>query len=179
MELKKIEKQAVLAAIQQNNGNISYNDLEKSTGLGFVELSTVIGILAKENQILIRINHSTENTRAYKSASEFLCARFMDLLFLHCERERSVSFYASQLCVTAKYLSIKVKEVSGKSPTEWIREETIKIIEHMLCHTQHTIKEISNQLNFPNTSFFGKYFKAQKGMSPKLYRQTYIQSLSL
>ncbi|WP_337625282.1 helix-turn-helix domain-containing protein, partial [Phocaeicola sp.] len=46
----------------------------------------------------------------------------------------------------------------------------------MLCHTQSSIKEIVNELKFPNLSFFGKYFKAHKGMSPKYYRTAYLNT---
>ena len=37
-------------------------------------------------------------------------------------------------------------------------------------------KEIVNELKFPNLSFFGKYFKAHKGMSPKYYRTAYLNT---
>lgn len=106
----------------------------------------------------------------------------MDLLFLHCGKKRYVTFYASKLCITPKYLCSIIKKVSGKTPAEWINEKTIHEIEYRLCHTQASIKEIAYELDFPNASFFGKYFKAQKGMSPKHYRETFInnsQSLSV
>ena len=80
------------------------------------------------------------------------------------------------MSITSKYLTTVVKAASGKTPAQWIREETIKEIERMLCHTQMPIKEIVYRLNFPNSSFFGKYFKAQKGMSPKHYREAYINN---
>lgn len=171
----------VLTAIEQNGGNLSFYELEKSTGLSFVELSTVIGLLMKENRLLARVNHFAKGTYFYKSSQDALYARFMDLLFMHHRWERSVAFYASKMCITSKYLTTVIKAASGKTPSEWIREETIKEIEHMLCHTQMPIKEIVYWFNFPNASFFGKYFKAQKGISPKHYRKTYIdnsQSLS-
>ncbi len=171
----------VLAAIEKNGGNLSFKELEKSTGLSFLELSTVIGLLMKENRLLMRVNHFAKGACLYKSSQDALYARFRDLLFMHHRWERSVAFYASKMCITSKYLTSVVKAASGKTPTEWIREETIKEIERMLCHTQMPIKEIVYRLNFPNASFFGKYFKAQKGMSPKHYRETFInnsQSLS-
>lgn len=167
---------SVLTAIEEANSNISFSELEKSTGLSFTELSTVIGLLVKENRLLMRVNHFAKAVRLYKSSQDALYARFMDLLFVHHRWERSVAFYASQMCITSKYLTSVVKAASGKTPTKWIREETIREIEHMLCHTQMPIKEIVYQLNFPNVSFFGKYFKAQKGMSPKYYRETYINN---
>lgn len=181
MDDKNSATTIVLAAIEKNGGNLSFKELEKSTGLGFTELSTVIGLLMKENRLLARINHFAKGACLYKSSQDALYARFRDLLFVHHRWERSVAFYASKMCISSKYLTTVVKAASGKTPTEWIREETIKEIERMLCHTQTSIKEIAYRLNFPNASFFGKYFKAQKGMSPKRYRETFInnfQSLS-
>jgi AraC-like DNA-binding protein len=33
-----------------------------------------------------------------------------------------------------------------------------------------SIKEISNQMGFPNPSFFGQYFRDEAGMTPLEYR---------
>lgn len=176
MEYKQSEKQAVLAAIKDGNGKLSFDNLRAATGLEFMELSTVIGLLMKENRILVRFNHAKDRTCPYKSNGEALYARFKDLLFLWRGKERRVSTYASELCVSPKYLTTVVKEVSGKTTTEWIDETVVGEIEHMLCHTQFSIKEIAIELNFPNLSFFGKYFKAHKGMSPKTYRATYVST---
>ena len=35
-----------------------------------------------------------------------------------------------------------------------------------------SVQEISNELDFPSQSVFGKYFKRVEGMSPKAYRQS-------
>ena len=37
-------------------------------------------------------------------------------------------------------------------------------------------KEIAFELDFPNLSFFGKYFKARKGVSPRLYRTAWLHT---
>lgn len=177
MEDKHSVTSKVLAAIEEKGGNISFNELEESTGLSFTELSTAIGQLVKENLLLMRVNLFAKNVCPYKASQDALYGRFMDLLFAHHCRERSVAFYASKMCITPKYLATVVKDISGKTPTEWIREETIREIERMLCHTQMPVKEIAYRLNFPNASFFGKYFKAQKGMSPTHYRENYINNI--
>lgn len=166
-------KTTILSMLRHDKENAFWAELEKSTGARFEELSTALGLLIKEHRILIRYNHFVDNKCIYKSRDEFLYAQFMDLLFLHHRQERSVNFYASQLCVTAKYLATIVKGISGKSPKTWIKETVIEDIEHMLCFTQTSIKEISFQFYFSNPSFFGKYFKSQKGMSPKKYRDIY------
>lgn len=86
-------------------------------------------------------------------------------------KHRSISYYANKLCYSPKYISSCIKEVSGRSAMEWITEHTIELIKHQLKYTTLTIKEISNEFDFPNASFFGKYVKKQIGMSPGKYRE--------
>ena len=39
----------------------------------------------------------------------------------------------------------------------------------MLRTGNYTVQQVSDALNFPNSSFFGKYFKAAVGCSPRRY----------
>lgn len=75
---------------------------------------------------------------------------FKDLLFAQQGRKQCVVFYASNLCITPKYLYAVVKQASGKAPSEWIKEETVKHIENILCYTQMPIKEIACELEYSN-----------------------------
>ena len=86
-------------------------------------------------------------------------------------KERSVIFYADQLFLTPKHLSRVIKEVSGRSAGEWIDEQVILEAKARLKTSSLTVQEISDQLGFPNQSFFGKYFKRHVGMSPSDYRK--------
>lgn len=176
MNNKQSEKQAVLTAMKEAGGSLSFDGLKAATGLGAAELSAAIGLLAKEKRLLLRLNHAEDKSNPFKSNGELLYARFQDLLFLWRGRERRVSVYASELCITPKYLTAMVKRASGKTPSEWINEAAVGEIESRLCHTRASIKEIAIELKFPNLSFFGKYFKAHKGVSPKCYRTAHINS---
>lgn len=108
------------------------------------------------------------------TSSEYLFKEFMDLVMAFHHKERNVTFYANRLNVTSKYLSIVCKRVSGSTAFDIINSYTIKDIKYMLTETRKTIKEISNELNFDNMSFFGKYVKRYLGMSPKHYREKYF-----
>ncbi len=108
------------------------------------------------------------------TSSEYLFKEFMDLVMAFHHKERNVAFYADRLNVTSKYLSIVCKRVSGSTAFDIINSCTIKDIKYMLTETRKTIKEISNELNFDNMSFFGKYVKRYLGMSPKHYREKYF-----
>ena len=88
------------------------------------------------------------------------------------KQNRSVSFYADRLCLTAKHLSSVVKEVSGKTAGEWIDNFVILEARALLKSSDMSIQQIAEHLNFANQSFFGKYFKHFIGMSPKAYRRS-------
>lgn len=95
---------------------------------------------------------------------------FLELLAAQKQKRRQVSYYANELCVTPKYLSIICRKVSGKTPTKWIMESVMEDSFMLLRNTSLSIKEISNRLGFPNSSFFGQYFREQTGTTPLKYR---------
>ncbi len=96
---------------------------------------------------------------------------FVELVEKHHNKERTMGFYADKLCITPKYLSQIVKNVSGYSAPDIINRYVILEAKHLLRHTDLSVKEIADQLNFPNQSFFHKYFKAHTGCTPISYRQ--------
>lgn len=102
---------------------------------------------------------------------ETLCKRFFELLALDGGRERSVTRIAARLNVTPKHLSTSIKHVSGKTAIQWIHEQTLAIIKQQLKYTDRSIKEISDDLKFPNLSYFGKFFRAHCGVSPTEFRR--------
>lgn len=104
--------------------------------------------------------------------SNILFRKFIELLNRNDGKMRSVKNYAQELCVTPKYLSFISKTVSGKTALYWIHYYTTKTIVHYLRHSNLSIKEIADILEFPNLSFFGKFTKSHLGMSPTEYRRT-------
>ena len=98
--------------------------------------------------------------------------RFMELVQEHYREERLIGFYADKLCITPKYLSKLIKEHTGRSAGEWIDNHVILEARAMLQSSDMTIQQIAASLNFPNQSFFGKYFKRATGLSPKQYRSS-------
>ena len=96
---------------------------------------------------------------------------FIRLLEANYKKHRSIKFYAENMNLTPKYLSLLIKNLSGKLATEWIDEYVILEAKNLIKYSSLSIQEISYALNFPNQSFFGKYFKRHTGMSPKAYRQ--------
>lgn len=111
-----------------------------------------------------------EESKKVLSRSEVISERFLDLVKENYREQRVVAFYADKLCITPKYLSLSVKEATGKPALEWIDEYVSAEAKALLRSTDMTIDQIGEYLNFMSQSLFGKYFKRVTGMSPREYR---------
>jgi AraC-like DNA-binding protein len=109
--------------------------------------------------------------KVIRSKNEILLEKFLNYVQTNYKAERKLEFYAEKLCLTPKHLSKVIKETSGNSANEWIDNYVILEAKALLKSTNMTIQQISDELDFPSQSFFGKYFKRQVGLSPKDYRK--------
>ncbi|TKG92947.1 AraC family transcriptional regulator [Puteibacter caeruleilacunae] len=103
-------------------------------------------------------------------SKEYYYMRFVELLQQNFKQHHKVGFYAERLSLTPKYLSTLMKEVSGLSAPQWINDYIVVEAKTLLKFSDMNIMEISDYLNFPNQSFFSKYFKQHTGLTPKQYR---------
>lgn len=104
--------------------------------------------------------------------ADYILRKFMEMLSRDNGMHRSVAYYADALCYSSKYLSKVIKQACGKTPLDLINETAMEHIKYRLKHSDKSIKEIAEEFNFPNQSFFGKYVKAHLGMSPARYRMS-------
>lgn len=112
-----------------------------------------------------------ENNR-YKSRRIGYVHDFMQLVTRYHTKERSVGFYADKLYISPKYLSLIIKETTGKSAAQWIDEYVILEAKNMLRFSGKNIQQIAYDLNFTNQSSFGKFFKHLTGMSPTEFQHS-------
>lgn len=104
-------------------------------------------------------------------SAERIFTDFIKIVELNFRSERRVTWYSKQLCITPKYLSETVRQISGRTPNEWIDSYVTMELRVLLKNTTKSVKEISCDMNFPNQSFMGKFFKEHVGMSPLAYRK--------
>ena len=96
--------------------------------------------------------------------------QFLDLLHSSQVKYRTVEAYASDLCISPKYLTAICRKRSGKTANEWIREQVLEDIRYYLRQTDMSIKQICDRLGFSNSSFFCMYVKKHFGMTPMQLR---------
>jgi AraC-like DNA-binding protein len=113
-----------------------------------------------------------QQERKGQTRADILFSKFIRLLEENFRRERRVGWYAQELDISPKYLAEVVKQVSKRTPNGWIDHYVMLELRVLLKNTTKSIKEITEELNFPNQSFLGKYFKEHAGMSPSEFRRS-------
>ena len=97
--------------------------------------------------------------------------RFISLVNTYSKTERNVSFYADKLCLTPRYLNTVIRQASQQTVMDWINQSIILEAKVLLKHSNRLVYQISDELNFPNPSFFSKFFKRMTRMTPQEYQK--------
>lgn len=159
----------LLCRRMRDHSSILYNDIVRS----------LVNIMMMEMLAMLRrdVGQNAEQGMQEDTSVGFyrrrLVDKFMRLVEQSDGRVRKVDDFAKQLNVSPKYLSAILKETINRRPSDMIQLFTMKAIERRLRFTDMTMQEIANDLDFPNASFFGKYFKQHTGMTPLEYRMKY------
>lgn len=138
----------------------------------YKEYQTRALIFALLMEFAVLYSDSVSETLPAVSRQELLTDDFFKLMLENYKQERSVAYYADKLCLTPKYLSMTVKKITGHPISDWINEAVVIEAKRMLKATDLTALQISEELNFPNPSFFGKFFKQYTGMTPLQYKNS-------
>lgn len=144
------------------------NSFRKGALLGYVQALTYNGC-----HYLLSLDSDTGKAKERSSSrQQELYTRFIEEVRRSHKKERSISYYASVLCVTPKYLSQVIHKASGRFAGAWIADYVILEAKALLKSRKYTVQQIADMLNFANQSFFGKYFKDKVGYSPSDYQNS-------
>ena len=157
----------ILIAQKMEDDASRYSE-QSMSGLHKAILYDILAIIDK------RKHESAEATNTHGEESPSVKSdtvkRFLMLLAEDDSHHHTVEYFASQLCITPKYLSVICRQETGKPPSVWIRERLIEKIRYYLLNTSLSAKEIAHRVDIPNSSFFGKFVKQHLGCTPIEYR---------
>ena len=106
------------------------------------------------------------------SRHQELFQQFKTLVSRHCEKERNIPFYASEMRISPHHLSAVISRASGHSAMYWINRAVV-LRAKVLLHTSSLLTyEIAERLHFANPPAFNNFFKRETGLTPKEYRKT-------
>ncbi len=112
-----------------------------------------------------------QQDRPERGRGEALFRQFIHLLASSPVCARNIQYYADQLFISTKYLSTICHSYCGQTAKQLIDDHVAANVEFMLLHTDKSMKEIANELGFPNLSYFGTYCRRKFRMSPTAYRE--------
>ncbi len=130
--------------------------------------SLLLAMFYDMSNVIYRVERKSARPQ---TRADVLFSQFIKLLDENYRMQHRVSWYAETMCITPKYLSQIVSQVSNRTPNEWIENYILLELRVLLRNSGKSIKEISDYMNFPNQSFLGKYFKERMGIGPKEYRK--------
>lgn len=165
--LEPAEAQKLAACIQ-----VLREKIREQTHFFHKELvqNAFIGFLLEMGNVLIpKKDHLKRSTLSRK---EELFEQFLKLLSEHCKEQHAVTFYADKLFITPQYLSLILKELTGKSANKWIDDALVVEAKILLKAPQGTVQQVADRLHFSDQSTFGKFFKKHMGISPMEYRRS-------
>lgn len=105
------------------------------------------------------------------SRPDELTDRFFSLLHTYYREEHRAAFYADRLCVSDKHLMRTIKMRTGSTFHFWLSDFLIREAKLQLRSTNKTISQIAEELYFPNSSFFARFFRKHTGVSPLQFRK--------
>ncbi len=133
-------------------------------------------LLRKQTLVLELFTHllsqPTATTPQPFTRKEQILMQFLQSLVKNHTTERQVAFYADQAGLSQRYFSSIVSERLGMTPIEIITLVTINNAKRLLHEKGVQVKQVAEQLGFPEQFTFRKYFKTHTGMSPRAYQQS-------
>ena len=94
---------------------------------------------------------------------------FENLLEESFTSQKSISFYASQLNISAKHLNRITQTVMQKTASEIITERVILEAKRMLIYLDEGLVEIAFRLGYEEYSYFARMFRKNSGITPSQF----------
>lgn len=103
------------------------------------------------------------------SRGEEIFQRFKVLVSRNAQTERKVTFYADLLCVSPHYLMSVIQRISGQSVMMWVEHAAMLQAKIMLSTMNAPLSSIAEEMNFPSTTAFCRWFRRIEGKTPGEY----------
>lgn len=99
-----------------------------------------------------------------------LSNRFRKLVAQHYLTKRQVSDYAQMLSISANHLNKTVKENTGQTASDAIKEMLLQEAKTLLLYTDNSVAEIAYRLDFSDPASFNRFFKTITSETPLSFR---------
>ena len=119
-------------------------------------------------------NTTLSSSQSY--SKNIIVNKFVRLVNEHCPKEKKLSFYASEIGITPKYLSYVIANATGKNANRWICDCTIKKSKELLLATPYPVEKVAELMGFRSSADFCRTFRSHSGMTPLQYRRLILSA---
>jgi len=141
------------------------NEISKPEGYSIDILRSVLDLILTTCASLYPYDENR-----WKGKGHIVVKKFFQLLEEHFHENLSVAQYADIMALTPNHLTQTVTQLTGKTSSQIIKSKQIIEIKRLLVHTNLSVSEIAAKMNFPDQSYFAKFFKREVGLSPLQFR---------
>lgn len=141
-------------------------EIGKGDGYSIDLLRSVLDLILTSCAIIYKID---ENLLS-KGRGHTVVKKFFQLVEENYHKNLTVNEYADKLAITPNHLTQTVTLLTGKTTSQIIKSKQVLEIKRLLVHTNLSVTEIAGRLNFPDQSYFTKFFKRETGSTPLQYR---------
>ena len=146
-------------------------EVEKGDKFSVDLLRSVLDLILTSCTVLYK---SDENLFP-KGKGNIVVKKFLQLVEENYQNNLTVNEYAYKLSVTPNHLTQTVNQLTGKTSSQIIKAKQVLEIKRLLVHTNLSVTEIAGRLNFPDQSYFTRFFKRETGISPLQYRVKIVE----
>ena len=162
--LKLVEKKDVLFLESLFEKGIS--EVQKGDDYSIELLRSILDLILTTSSTLYKTDENTLN----KGKGHIVVKKFFQLIEENYHKNITVTEYADKLAITPNHLTQTVTRLTGKTSSQIIKAKQVLEIMRLLVHTNLSVTEIATLLNFPDQSYFAKFFKRETGIAPMQYR---------
>lgn len=108
------------------------------------------------------------NFESRESAQKIERAKIIMIENIH--KNIDIKGIARNLGISYSLFRKAFKEYTGYAPAQYMQELKLRKAKELLAETNHTVKEISYELNFSSYEYFLSFFKKRVGHTPMEYR---------
>lgn len=144
---------------------VSLNNPNRNIGTGLVQA------------LLHKIKDISGNKRIFTRQNN-IAIRFKQLVNENYINQKTVKFYARELCVSDNYLNRCAKSQFNKNSKQIIQETAILQSQILMFNTTKDISEICFQVGYDDPSYFSRLFKKTTGQTPTEFKNRITHNLS-
>jgi AraC family transcriptional activator of pobA len=141
-------------------------EIEKGDNYSIDLLRSVLDLILTSCAVL----YKTDENQLTRGRGHIVVKNFFRLVEENYQKNLSVNDYADKLAITPNHLTQTVNQLTGKTSSMIIKAKQVLEIKRLLVHTNLSVTEIANRLNFSDQSYFTRFFKRETGISPLQYR---------